>query len=212
VVPFVHITTSIEGRKDEELLTDLGGDSFPWIVFLDAKGEIAGKHTESNTPAAFARTAANVLRCRELKKKAAAGDATVATDIAILECSLGLVEFYELEEAIEGKKLTADQKKAVAQCWVNAAVGEGIQLARAGSTDDVIVDFVEIFDKGVLPTRNAYGFWVILVQHGHAKGDARILEAAIAGLREAFGPDDERANKWLSKFETRLAELKGAEE
>jgi len=90
-------------------------------------------------------------------------------------------------------------------------VDEGIQLARAGSDDEVVEEFVDIFAKGVLPTQNTYGFWRILLQHANAKGDARILEASIAGLQKVFGPDNEGANKWLEKFETRLAELKGAQ-
>ncbi|MHC4133640.1 MAG: hypothetical protein ACYS0K_01525 [Planctomycetota bacterium] len=89
---------------------------------------------------------------------------------------------------------------------------EGIQLARPGSpVDDVTEEFVEIYKQGVLPTQNTYGFWNILVQHAHAKGDAQMLEASIAGLKEIFGPNNKRANKGLSKFETRLAELKGAQ-
>ena len=150
-------------------------------------------------------------RCRDLRQKAAAGDATVKTDIAILECALGILEFVDLEEALEGKELTADQRKAFALCGVNAAVDEGLQLARAGSVDDVIEEFVVIYEKGVLPTQNTYGFWVILLRHANAKGDARILEASIAGLRKVFGPDNEQANKWLDTQETRLAELKGAQ-
>ena len=89
---------------------------------------------------------------------------------------------------------------------------EGVQLARAGSVDDVTEEFVEIYRKGVLPTQNTYGFWRILIQRASAKGDAPMLDASIAGLKEVFGPDNERANKWLAKYETRLAELKGAQE
>ena len=150
-------------------------------------------------------------RCRDLRQKAADGDATVKTYIAILECALGILEFVDLEEALEGQELTADQRKAFALCGVNAAVDEGLQLARAGSVDDVIEEFVDIYEKGVLPTQNTYGFWVILLRHANAKGDARILEASIAGLRKVFGPDNEQANKWLDTQETRLAELKGAQ-
>jgi hypothetical protein len=152
-----------------------------------------------------------VQRCLDLKKKDAAGDATVKTDIAILECALGLLEFYELEEAIDGKELTAEQKKAVTLCQVNAAVAEGVQLARAGGMDDVKEEFVEIYKKGILPTQNTFGFWAILVQHAAATDDVPMLEASIARLKEIFGPDNEGANKWLSKFEKKLVELKGAQ-
>lgn len=206
----MHITTRIEGRKDDELLSDLGGRSFPWIVFLDAEGEIVGRHAGSPTVEAFAHTAAHVRRYLDLKKKAAAGDATVKLDLAILECTLGLTEFYELEETVEGQKLNADQAKAVELCRVNAAVDEGLQLARAGSVDDAVEEFVEIFKKGVLPTQNTAGFWYRLALHASKQGDAALLEASIAGLRKAFGPHDKRLEKWLADFETRLAELKGA--
>ncbi len=191
------------------MLSDLGGRSFPWIVFLDAEGEIVGRHAGSQTVEAFSRTAGNVRRCLDLRKKAAAGDASVKLDIAILECTLGLTEFYELEEAVEGRELTAEQKKAVELCGVNAAVAEGAQLARAGGLEDVKGEFAEIYKKGVLPTQNTFDFWAVLIQHAAAKGDAALLEESIRNLKEIFGPDHKAGNKWLAGFETRLAELKG---
>ena len=206
----MHITTRIEGRKDDELLSDLGGNSFPWIVFLDAEGEIVGRHAGSHTVEAFSRTDRNVRRYLDLRKKAAAGDATVELDKAILECTLGLTEFYELEEAVEGRKLSADQQKAVELCRVNAAVAEGLQLARAGSVDDAVEEFVEIYRKGVYPTQNTAGFWYRLALHASKQGDAALLEASIAGIRKAFGPGDERMDKILAVLESKLAELKGA--
>jgi len=124
---------------------------------------------------------------------------------------LGLLDVDELEEAVDGKDLTADQKKAVALCRVNAAVDEGLQLARAGGIDDTVEEFVDIYEEGVLPTQNTYGFWYILQRHANANGDAALLEASIRGLRGILGRDDERANKWLAKLEARLAELKGTQ-
>lgn len=111
---------------------------------------------------------------------------------------------------IEGRELDAGQKQLVAQCRVNVAVAEGLQFARAGGADDVVEEFLEIRRKGVLPTQNTFGFWHLLARHAAKKGDAQVLEASIAGLRGVFGPDDERMNKWLAKFEKRLAELKAA--
>lgn len=150
-------------------------------------------------------------RYLDLKKKTVAGDATVKLDIAILECTLGLTEFYELEEAVEGQELTAAQRKAVELCRVNAAVAEGAQLARAGGLEDVKEEFAEIYKKGVLPTQRTFDFWAVLVQHAYAKGDAAMLEESIKQLKEIFGPGNEGAKRWLARFETRLAELKGAE-
>lgn len=89
-------------------------------------------------------------------------------------------------------------------------MAEGLQLARAGSAGDAVEEFLEIYKRGVLPTQNTARFWYHLVQHASKQGDAALLEASIAGLRKTCGPNDERMSKWLARFETRLAELKGA--
>jgi hypothetical protein len=100
----------------------------------------------------------------------------------------------------------------VTLCRVNSAVGEGVQLARAGNVEDAAEEFIEIYKGGVLPTQNTFGFWAVLVRHAAAKGDAPVLEASITHLKEIFGPKNERGLKWLATYETKLAELKGEQE
>src|SRR5436189_5630341 len=43
-VLFCHITTMLPGVKYDELLSEKGGNAFPWIVMMDASGEIILAH------------------------------------------------------------------------------------------------------------------------------------------------------------------------
>src|ERR1700690_3491752 len=55
-VLYLHITTMIPGEKYGDLLEQKGGNAFPWLVFMDAAGEIILEHQGERSAAGFAKS------------------------------------------------------------------------------------------------------------------------------------------------------------
>jgi hypothetical protein len=217
-VPFLHVTTRIEGRKHDELMFDLGGTGFPWIVYLNRKGEVVGKLGEDRSVKGFAETAAKVARWLALEPKAQAGDAAARTDVALLRCAVGVLDFDELEEQLEGVELTPAQARQVKLLRVNATVGETVTVLRqSGFSEDAresaLEEFLAIYGAGTHPTSNRWWYWDLLRRHAIAERDARLLEGCLGGFREMFkGSEDPRVKPFLEKLEQQLAEFKAGSE
>jgi len=213
-VPFLHVTTRIDGRKDEDLLFDVGGSEFPTIVFLDADGEVIGRHDMGdNSVPALERTAAKVERCLELAKRLKS-DARVRADLEIARCELGLIEYFDLESELEGLTLTPDQQKAVATLGADNSVWEMTQVLRRvrdeAAREQAVEEFLALYRAGHHPARasNRAVYWDLLADHAVAAKDAALLGDALAALKELHGPTpSRRAKTRLAQLEAKLGEL-----
>lgn len=210
--------THIEEREDDELLYDLGGSEHPSFFFLDAQGEVLGRHDPSDTSVkALEETGARVRRSLELQKKADAGDAAAKIDLRIAQCDLGVIEFSDLEGEIEGVTLAAEQERAVATLRADATVSDMMQVLRKNRDEAakglVAEEFLALYGKGTHPGRpgNRRFYWAVLAGQAVAKKDAPMLKDAIAGLRALAGPEPSgREAQQLTELEARLKELEAA--
>jgi len=214
-VPYLNVMTHIEDRADDALLYDVGGSEHPSIFFLDAAGEVLARHDMTDvTVKALEETGAKVGRSLELKKKADAGDAAAKTDLAIVRCDLGVIEFSDLEGEIEGATLTAEQERAVGTLRADSTVRDML-LMLASNRDDaarkmVAEEFVGLYRKGTHPARiaNRQQYWRILADEAVATKDAAMLKDAIAGLRAACAAaPSPRVAERLKELDERLREL-----
>ncbi|MCZ6786234.1 MAG: hypothetical protein O7E54_03615 [Planctomycetota bacterium] len=213
-MPFVHITTRLEDRKHEELLFDKGGNSFPSIMFLDAEGEVIAIHKRATTMKGFEVTAALIWRYLDLKKKVGGGDASAKTDLLITEGDLGRMDFYELEEELDGVKLTADQQEALKRIKADSAATEqDAMLRNAKFSDDSLRDageeFLELYKEGARPSieRAQMIYWWTLGLYAGETKNAAVLEEAIKQAKTLL-PHDKFMKRKVIEFEVTLAKLK----
>jgi len=211
---FVHVTTRIGDRKYEELLFDKGGNSFPSIMFLDAGGEVIAIHKRANTMKGFEVTSALIGRYRDLKKKVDGGDASAKTDLLITEGDLGRMDYYEVEEALDGVKLTADQQEVLLRIKADNAATEHEAMLRAArfsadSLKDAGEEFLELYKEGARPSiaqaQRIY-WWALGLYAGETK-NAAVLEDAIKQAKTLL-PDDKFMRRKVTEFEATLAKLK----
>ena len=101
------MTTRIEGRKDEDLLFDKGGNSFPSFLFLDAEGEVLARLRPPFEVKAFADAHRRVREYQALATAAKPDDRAAQIDLALLRCGLGQIAFDQLEEALRERLAAA---------------------------------------------------------------------------------------------------------
>lgn len=209
-VLFLHVTSRVEGRKDDELFFDYDGREFPTLMLLDSAGEVVARRATGLTMDGFKALGAKAYRYLDLKKKADAGDKAAAIDAALLACDLDALDYYDLEEQLEGKELTAAQKKAFGTLRANVVAGEHMQMMRAAKYDGVSVeqaaaDFLELAKDGVAPDRESprHVFWAVLAAHAAVAGDAALKEQAD---KELAGWN--RSTRTVERFRQALAKRK----
>lgn len=212
VVPFLHVTSHVDGRPLDDLLMDKAErPSFPSFLFLDAAGEVVCEYAGAPDVKGFARAAQRVRHFLELKQRKAAGDAAVDIDLAITAAELWRMDVAELEEALEEKELGEADRKRVRQLQVNAEVEETLPYVRGLKDRDerlaATEDLVTLHAGGVDPdSAGTLQYWELLAEYGMEKGDARLLADAIAALRGYAGEDPRLAGR-LEAMEARLKEL-----
>lgn len=195
-MPYLNVMTHIEDREDDELLYDLDGREHPSFFFLDAEGEVLARHDADDVSVkAFEETGARVKRSLELRKKADAGDAAAKIDLAIVQGELGVLEFSDVEAAIEGATLAPEQEHAVGALRADATVSD-LTLVLKKNRDDaamkmVAEEFLALHGKGTHPARlaNRRFYWTVLAGQSIQRKDAKMLRDAIEALRAVAGPE-----------------------
>jgi len=197
VVLFCHVTTQVETDKYQSLLKEKGGRGFPTLLFLDADGNVLAQQGE-RTVAGFERTAALLQGLEATRKKADAGDASAKVDLLLAEMKLGGVKTRDQASSrLVGLQPDAGQKKELDSFFTEWEVEE--LMAERPPVDEVAQKFAAMWREGRVPEgRNARYFWNTLLTWADKKGDAEILETALAKMKElSYG-----------QYERRLAELK----
>ena len=87
VVLLCHVTTGIKTDPHQDLLAKKGGQGFPYLVFLDAEGEVIAAHEGEQTVAGFREGLGKARAFLDLRKKAEAGDK--AARFQVLETRYG---------------------------------------------------------------------------------------------------------------------------
>ncbi len=96
VVPFVHITTRIPGKKRDGLLKEKGFTGFPTICFMNPQGDVLYKIAGTDrTLEGFQRAKRRVDEFLTLSRKAAAGDRDAAKRLLWLRFELGNITFAD---------------------------------------------------------------------------------------------------------------------
>jgi len=225
VVPFLHVTTHIEGRTDDDLLARKAKRVvFPTILILDAEGEVlvtldrarlsSVLGTGVDPVPSWRKQLAACERYVALRAKAAAGDASVKVGLAVAALTIGKLSFEQFDAEVAGAALTAEQKQAIGQVRANA-ICEEISARMRSRGQDPATDraatetFAKLFAAGTHPdSDSSYMYWWVIAKHGLATHDRAMLERSLEALRATGGP-----GRWggiIDEMEAELAKLRSA--
>lgn len=213
VVLFAHVTTRIEGRRDEDLLSRKGGTGFPYLVAMDAEGRVTAGLEGGRTVDAFG---AMVARGKEYAAKKARKDLPAEEALALLTHDLkyGNLDLAGAKAAAAALKgLTPEQKRSVDHAILDKEIRDATGAIKTGSPEErqavgkVMAGFLK---EGREPDPDGGGFqpyWILLLDHAEAAKDAALFEKALGKLREKLGSNP-GAKGFFEKQEQRLEKLK----
>lgn len=214
---FVHITTQIKGEKYGDLLSEKGGNGFPYLVFMDKDGTVLVEHQGPRTVDAFEETGKKAVESLELHKKADAGDKDAKVKVVIADLEAGHIKAAEAKKKLEGIELTADQKKAFEQGLANGEIRDIVdsyhptdQASANKAREEIAQKFLERKKAGKpAPTgeREVQMYWMLLMGHAEKVKDAALYEEGYNALEKRFA-DNPQAKNALAHMKKTLETLK----
>jgi len=208
-VLYCHITTMIQGEKYGDLLEQKGGNAFPWLVFMDATGEIITEHHGPRSAAEFAKTCDTAKSWIALKDKAAQGDKPSQIDFAILQLSMGQVGVDDAAKTIKsaGEPSKEQQAKYDAEL-VNAEIREAVRKLKSDEEAAALGKKFYARAKEGKPAPTAdnalQSYYILLMEAAGEAKDVAMFEAAYKILLEKYGKMEGAA----AFFEDKAKQLK----
>ncbi|MHC5210834.1 MAG: hypothetical protein ACYTG2_08965 [Planctomycetota bacterium] len=213
-VMFAHVTTRIEGRKDDDLLSRKGFNSFPSLAVMNADGDLLAKLDGSRDVDGFREMMAAGAKVEEIRSRPDKslddeysllthdinmGNADVESARARADSLEGLDEARRKE--VEGL-LTDLEIKAVLGQPKSREEFEELSRKAAGV-------FAQMWAEGRVPTSDeaAEPFYILILNHAETTGDVALFERSLAKLRETFG-ETERTARFFEAQAERLEKLK----
>jgi len=220
-VPFLHVTTRIEGRKNDDLLSEKGLRGFPSFVFMNPSGTKLAEQAGPMSLAQFKEMAAGpVQEYLDLKAKAASGDEQAIIELTLKEAEMGSIPDAEtLDSRLTGIELTEAQKAKVESLKTDLKIDALFRKARALAKTDRAgagemwgSGVAKILKEGGKPSKkHAARFYDTAFRHGLQNGDLDLASKAYKGLNEAL-KDEPRAAQFLTQAKQRLEQAKAAAE
>lgn len=204
VVPFLHLTTRIEGRKYDGLLKEKGFRGFPSLAFMDAEGEVVATPPDRSV-LAFELCLSALTRFDDVKARADAGDGEAVAELLIIEHDLGRVKSEAFGERVVAALAVAGdaQRKRLEQIRVDNEVFDlvGVSMGPDGM-EKAAKGFLKILDSGRRPSpmgKYAGNMWSMLARWAEQKGNASVIRRCAAGMREDF-PSDKRMTSYADRL------------
>jgi hypothetical protein len=203
VVLFLHNTSRLKEEPYPDLLQEKGGRGFPYLVFLDAEGNVIARHEAERTVDRFQATKARAEAFLELRKKAAQGDRAAKIDLLAARADLQPMTLEAAKaEAAALSALSPEESARLEPAFLSLEVRE-IVMSRETSGPKL----VELWKAGRVPTGGiARAFWSGLASHAIDSKDRALLADLLARLRQDYGTD-ERWKPMIESLEKRLEGL-----
>jgi hypothetical protein len=215
-VMFAHVTTRIEGREHDDLLSLKGFGGFPSLAAMDADGNIIAKLTGSRDVTGFREMMAAGARYEEIRARP---DKSLEDEVFLLthDIEMGNADLPSAR-ARAGALVGLDevqQRKLdgmLTDLEIRALLGqprsqeEADELARkAGAA------FAEMWAQGREPTSDetTQAFYILILGQAETTQDVALFERALAKLHERFD-DMPGIGSFFKAQEERLGKLKAS--
>jgi hypothetical protein len=212
VVPFLHVTSHVEGEKYGNLLQEKGGTGFPHVVAMDADGGVLAELDDRTVEGFQAMMKSGGDFTALLAKK----DRTSAEEVDLLtrEIGLGRVKAEDARTRAAAIKGLDDAGKARLDGLLLGLDIKG-QLDKTNGRDPASRAatgkvFAEWWKAGRAPggkDESFQPFFVLMLDHADASKDVALFEKVLGVLRDEVGSNP-RAAGFFKAQEKRLEKLK----
>jgi len=219
---FCHITSWVEDDPHAKLLSEKGGDAFPYIVFMDGDGDVVTQYNSSRSTEGFRAAAQAVGKYLRLRDSADSPDAAVRVELLMAQLELGVLGHGEARakaeqlEKLENyeEAVTEEARARLKQRLVNLEFQAFLDSLPADKPRSEIVEIAAkgIFarqDRGEIPDGNdGITFFNIQMMYGEQTGDAQLVEAAASKLKKQLDPQDAMHMRIIDQVDRRVAKAK----
>ncbi len=211
VVPYLHVTTHVEGHPGEELSKTYGIRGFPTLKFLDAEGQ---ELTEPNgrDVASFQATQTNLAAYADLKRRVDAGEKGLGPKLLLAEIGLGKVKFPEAQARFaKMKKLKPAVKADLEVALLNSEVTHLLDSIGRDEekSKEVGAKFAAMVAEKRIPTGDsAIMFWSLILNHAETTTDAKLYKKALDFFVGKFG-DEKRYEGAIKRLKETYEKLQG---
>ena len=220
-VLFCHITSKVEGQKNDDLLGKKGGNAFPFVVFMDPDGNVIVKGVERSI-AGFEKAGTKakgiVDRVADLKKKADGGDKAAKIDyaLAMMEYATGSTTLDEAKKKIAELGELSKEQKAKSDLILfeveTIATMKTVKQNDKPTRMDAGKHFLEMKKAGRIPqsAETVQPFFILMMDYADDQADGALYEEALKAL-EKFRADP-NTKRFFDARDKRLAELKASKD
>ncbi len=213
VVLFNHITSRIAGAKYGNLLSEKGGKGFPYLVFMDAEGNVVAQHKGARDAGGFAKTAEKAKQMLDVRAKAAAGDPGAQFDVLLIDLEMSTMPPADAEAKVKALgALSADQKARLDPALLANEIRHVLSTVTREQPTQVHAgrQFVAMLKAGRTPTSPevAGDFYFFVMLAAEEDKDAATFEQALGEMKKALAGNP-RAEQFMEQAEARLKALKG---
>jgi hypothetical protein len=208
----------VKEEKDQKLLSQKGGGGFPYLVFMDADGNVTAKHAGQRTVEAFGQTAEKAKAFADLKKKADGGDKTAGHDYFLQALDLSHFTAEAARKKMAEVDLSAEEKEKVETKCVDLEVTDALSTITEDKETRVAAGkkFAEMKKAGRVAKsdQTVQPFWIIMMEYAEAQKDAALYEEGLNALKEKFSAQmgNPKVKEWFAVREETLAKLKAGNE
>ncbi len=209
---FCHLTTRVTGDKYPTLLSEKKGTGFPYLVFLDADGNLIAKAGE-RTVAAFQKSLKAIAEIKTLESKQNGGDKSVGAKLLIAKLQLGTIAYEEAKtQRAAISKLDASTQQELDQLLTNLEFSSSMQ---GPSTKEVSaarqLAAAAMFEAGRCPDgQMATSFYSLVMTHAEATQNVKLYEQALNKLKQAIGANSP-FQRLIEQREKVLEKMKASE-
>ena len=207
VVPFVHITTHLEGRDGDDLLQRCGGNAWPTVAFLDDKGALLCSVPTPPTLAGITAAETQVQRWQQLRAAVASGQEGEQKALFLLELGMGNRPYAEMQQRLAPLRFEAAERAGIEQQLINLQFVDILRHTALDKLGEAGGKFVAMYRQHRIPdSGQVTSFWQYAFTYAALQGDAALYAEMLATVKQQKSKDP-RLLRYLPALEATLAQL-----
>ena len=209
---FCHITSKVKTDEHQDLLSRLGGDSFPHMVVTDAAGRrIAGVDGIRSVEDIASVLDREVAAFSRLRARAAKGDKKAKADYFIKRLQLGHLGPKAIQKELQtADYLSVEQRRVIRRSLASLEVMEilrSVDEKNPESVTSAAKRMLLMMRAGRVPSgRLAFPFWQVLLGHADQTGNPDLFDTALRNIKKI--PAVASDKKWLKHMEIQLEAMR----
>lgn len=215
VIPFLHVTTKIEGMKYDGLLQEKGFGGFPSLAFMDAEGNVIHKQGDRSVEG-FTASMVALPKLADLEKRIAAGEKGLEYDYLLAKWDLGQASYDDVVKACDTiKGLNKKQKATLAAMRIDAEIdhlASSLYVRDPAQREAALKKAAPRF-KAILKSDHVLNdsrkgtVWNGLMSYAEMENDIELYAKAVEFFKKMYA-DEPRAERYLKGLDEKLAKMR----